>query len=157
MITLIAAIAKNRAIGYKNQLLYHLPDDMRRFRLLTTGHTVIMGRHTFESFPNGALPNRRNIVLSRSAQAIEGCEVFPSLEAALQHCADEEAIFIIGGSSVYRSALPYAQQLILTEVDDLPLEADTFFPPFTGWKEIDREHHAKDERHAVSFDFVTYQ
>ena len=87
-INIIAAVAKNRAIGYQNKLLYWLPNDLKRFKALTTGHTIIMGRRTFESLPKGALPNRRNIVLTRSQQTFPGCDVFASLEEALKHCLE---------------------------------------------------------------------
>lgn len=96
-IHLIAAVARNRAIGYRNRLLYWLPNDLKRFKTLTTGHTVIMGRHTFESLPKGALPHRRNIVLSRTQTAFPGCDCYPSLEAALQSCAQNDEVYIIGG------------------------------------------------------------
>lgn len=84
MITIIAAVARNRAIGFENKLLYWLPNDLKRFKALTTGHTIIMGRNTFESLPKGALPNRRNVVLSRTTKELPGCEVFPTLEEALE-------------------------------------------------------------------------
>lgn len=157
MITIIAAVAKNRAIGFKNKLIYWLPNDLKRFKALTTGHTIIMGRNTFLSLPKGALPNRRNIVLSRSAKAFEGCDVYPSLEAALEHCAPDEDIYIIGGASVYRQALPLADRLCLTEIDDTPAEADTFFPYYEDdWQESLRENHPVDEKHAYRYAFVDY-
>ena len=103
MISVIVAIARNRAIGFENRLLYRLPDDLKRFKALTTGHTIIIGRKTFESFPKGALPNRRNIVLSKNKAAVfPGAETFSSLQEALSHCKEEEEIFIIGGESVYK-------------------------------------------------------
>ena len=176
MITIIAAVAKNRAIGFKNKLIYWLPNDLKRFKALTTGHTIIMGRNTFLSLPKGALPNRRNIVLSRSAfisppelggvsegrgglknDLYPGCDVYPSLEAALEHCAPDEDIYIIGGASVYRQALPLADRLCLTEIDDTPAEADTFFPPYEDdWQEENREDHPVDDRHAFPYSFVDY-
>ena len=158
MISIIAAVAKNRAIGYKNKLIYWLPNDLKRFKALTTGHTIIMGRNTFLSLPKGALPNRRNIVLSRSfgSEKFPGCEVFPSLEEALQHCSQEEDIYIIGGASVYKQALAVADRLCLTEIDDTPAEADTFFPPYDDWKEESREDHPVDERHDFPYSFVDY-
>lgn len=158
MISIIAAVAQNLAIGYRNQLLYWLPNDLRRFRLLTTGHTIVMGRRTFESLPKGALPNRRNIVLSRSTQEFPGAEVFPCLENALQSCGEDEEVYIIGGASVYAAALPFADRLCLTEISDTPVEADAFFPEFSTevWQEINREHHDKDERHPYAYDFVDY-
>ncbi len=157
MITIIAAVAKNRAIGYKNKLIYWLPNDLKRFKALTTGHTIIMGRNTFLSLPKGALPNRRNIVLSRSTKVFPGCDVYPSVEEALEHCAADEDIYIIGGASVYRQALPIADRLCLTEIDDIPAEADTFFPPYKEeWQASFREDHPVDEKHAYRYAFVDY-
>ncbi len=163
MITIIAAVARNRAIGYKNKLIYWLPNDLKRFKALTTGHTIIMGRNTFLSLPKGALPNRRNIVLSRrmwneecGMSIPQNIEVFPSLEEALKHCAPEEDIYIIGGASVYQQALPVADRLCLTEIDDTPAEADTFFPPYDDWHEESREDHPVDERHDFPYSFVDY-
>ena len=157
MISIIAAVAKNRAIGFQNKLIYWLPNDLKRFKVLTTGHTIIMGRNTFLSLPKGALPNRRNIVLSRSAKAFEGCDVYASLEEALQHCAKDEDVYIIGGASVYQQALAIADRLCLTEIDDTPAEADTFFPPYADdWKESAREDHDIDEKHAYRYSFVDY-
>ena len=157
MISIIAAVAKNRAIGYQNKLIYWLPNDLKRFKALTTGHTIIMGRNTFLSLPKGALPNRRNIVLSRSAKTFEGCDVYPSLEEALKHCNPDEDIYIIGGASVYRQALKLADRLCLTEIDDIPAEADTFFPPYEDdWQEESREDHPIDDRHDFRYSFVDY-
>jgi dihydrofolate reductase len=156
MITIIAAVARNRAIGYENKLIYWLPNDLKRFKALTTGHTIIMGRNTFLSLPKGALPNRRNIVLTRSQKTFPGCDVFASLEDALTHCDKDEDVYIIGGASVYRQALPLADRLCLTEIDDTPEKADTFFPPYDDWKEVSREDHEKDERHEYEYSFVDY-
>lgn len=157
MISIIAAVARNRAIGYQNKLIYWLPNDLKRFKQLTTGHTIIMGRNTFLSLPKGALPNRRNIVLSRSKKAFPGCDVYPSLEEALLHCAPDEEVYIIGGASVYKQALPLADRLCLTEIDDTPAEADTFFPPYDDWHETAREDYGTDERHASPYSFVDYE
>lgn len=157
MITIIAAVARNGAIGYKGKLIYWLPEDMKRFRLLTTGNTIIMGRKTFLSLPKGALPNRRNIVLSTTETTFQGCDVYTSLEDALKHCSADEQVFIIGGASVYEQALPIADRLCLTEVDDVPTHADTFFPKFGDeWKKVFHENHEKDEKHAQNFSFVDY-
>ena len=156
MISIIAAVAKNRAIGFQNKLIYWLPNDLKRFKTLTTGHTIIMGRNTFLSLPKGALPNRRNIVLTRSQKAFPGCDVYTSLEEALAHCDKDEDVYIIGGASVYRQALPLADRLCLTEINDTPEKADTFFPPYDDWKEISREDHEKDERHEYEYSFVDY-
>ena len=157
MINIIAAVAKDRAIGFQNKLIYWLPNDLKRFKALTTGHTIIMGRNTFLSLPKGALPNRRNIVLSRTATDFPGCDVYPSLEEALAHCTKDEDVYIIGGASVYTQALGIADRLCLTEVDDTPKEADTFFPEYKAdWKEVAREDHDIDERHAQRYAFVDY-
>ena len=155
-ISIIAAVAKNLAIGCKNKLLYWLPNDLRRFKALTTGHTIIMGRRTYDSLPKGALPHRRNIVLSRSKKELPGCECFRSLEEALAHCVDDEDVFIIGGASVYEQALPLADRLLLTEVNDTPLEADAFFPRYDGWTKVSEEQHEIDKKHAFRYAFVDY-
>lgn len=155
-INIIAAVAKNRAIGYKNKLIYWLPNDLKRFKALTTGHTIIMGRNTFESLPKGALPNRRNIVLSRTQSAFPGCDTYQSLDEALAHCSSDEDIYIIGGARVYEQALPLADRLCLTEVDNTPEQADAFFPAYNEWKETAREEHGTDEKHAFAYAFVDY-
>lgn len=157
-INIIAAVANNMAIGNENKLLYWLPNDLKRFKQLTTGHTIIMGRHTFESLPKGALPNRRNVVLSSSLSQLPGAEVFPNLESALQSCSNDEEVYIIGGESVYRQALPFADKLCLTEIDAVPENADAFFPELdsSDWKEDWSESHNTDEKHAYSYRFVDY-
>ena len=157
MISLIAAVAQNRAIGLDNKLLYWLPNDLKRFKSLTTGHTIVMGRRTFESLPKGALPNRRNIVLSRSRVQFPGAEVFPTLQAALVACRPDEEVFVIGGASVYRQALPLADRLCLTEIDDTPADADAFFPDYSDWQKVWEEQHDTDERHAFRYRFVDYE
>ena len=156
MITIIAAIAANRAIGLNNKLLYWLPNDLKRFKALTTGHTIIMGRRTYESLPKGALPNRRNVVLTRTLTDLPGCDIYTSLDEALAHCSKDEDIYIIGGASVYVQALECADRLCLTEVHDTPADADAFFPEFKGWKETMREEHTTDEKHHQSYAFVDY-
>ena len=156
MISVIVAIARNRAIGFENRLLYRLPDDLRRFKALTTGHTIIMGRKTFESFPKGALPNRRNIVLSKNKAAVfPGAETFSSLQEALSHCKEEEEIFIIGGESVYRLFLPLCERVYITKVF-ANADADAFFPEYDGWKETEREELSTDEKHHQAYAFVDY-
>ena len=155
-ISIIAAVAKNRAIGYQNKLIYWLPNDLKRFKALTTGHTIIMGRNTYESLPKGALPNRRNVVLSGTVRELPGCDVYPSLETALQSCTPDEDIYIIGGARVYQQAMAVADRLCLTEVDDTPAEADAFFPDYSEWHEEWKEAHEKDDRHAFNYVFVDY-
>lgn len=159
MISIICAIADNRAIGYKNDLVYHLRADLRRFKQLTTGHTVLMGRRTFESLPKGALPNRRNIVLTRSKDfQAPGVEVFPSFDAALASCSADEEVFVIGGASIYREALPKADRLMLTHIHATPAEADTFFPEVSWpeWRLVSEEHHDADEQNPEQYTFADY-
>ena len=168
MLSIIACISQtNRAIGYQNRLLYHIKSDLTRFRELTTGHAIIMGRKTYESLPNGALPHRRNIVVSRSMKEMEGCEVYPNLEAALKAAEGKtEETFIIGGESIYRQSLPAARKLYLTVVDDTeinnnaaandaPQQADAFFPEINPkeWKLIEKEMRNEN---GLSFSFLTY-
>lgn len=157
-LALIAAIAKNNAIGIENKLIYWLPNDLKRFKELTTGHTIIMGSNTFRSLPKGALPNRRNIVLSRKTAAFAGAETFSSLEDALDNCKDEDIVYIIGGETLYRTAMPIADILCLTEVDDTPENADAFFPAFDRkeWEVIEKSSFPKDEKHDKEYSFVTY-
>ncbi len=158
-ISLIVAMAENRAIGVNNSLLYRLPNDMRRFRTITTGHTIIMGRRTYESLPHGALPNRRNIVLSTTAPstAFPNCETYHSLEEALQQCPDGEEVIVIGGAQLYRAAMPYATRIYLTLVHHTPTNADTFFPQLTpdDWTITEEEHYTPDSKHNYSYSFLT--
>lgn len=159
IISIIAAVDRNMAIGFENKLLFWLPNDLKRFKALTTGNTIIMGRKTFESLPKGALPNRRNVVLSSNPSAdCPRAEVFPSLEAALGSCKENEKVYIIGGASVYRQALPLADELCLTEIDATAEQADAFFPEVAPavWHEKSRETHPADEKHLCSYAFVNY-
>ncbi|MBR4048451.1 MAG: dihydrofolate reductase [Bacteroides sp.] len=159
MIYIIVATDKNLAIGNQNKLLFWLPNDLKRFKELTTGNTIIMGRNTFLSLPKGALPNRRNIVLStRKDASFPGAETFSSLEEAINNCSEEEKVFIIGGASVYKQALPMADVLCITEIDAEAPEADTYFPAIdpTIWKEKSRESHSADEKHPCPYAFVEY-
>lgn len=157
MVTIIAAVAQNRAIGYQNKLLYWLPNDLKRFKALTTGHTIIMGRNTFESLPKGALPNRRNVVVSRTQTEFPGCDCYPSLQEALASCKKNEDIYIIGGASIYNQALDFADRLCLTEIDDTPSAADCYFPAYDNWHEVWREEHETDEKHHQRYAFVDYE
>ncbi len=155
-INIIAAVARNRAIGYRNKLIYWLPNDLKRFKALTTGHTIIMGRNTYESLPKGALPNRRNIVISSTMRDIPGCDCYRSLDEALRHCREDEDIYIIGGARVYSQAIDIADRLCLTEIDDTPAEADTFFPDYKDWKLESKEEHSTDEKHQYQYAFTDY-
>ncbi len=134
-ISIIVAIAENYAIGLDNKLLWHLSDDLKRFKKLTTGHTMIMGRNTFLSLPNGALPNRRHIVITDvDAESFEGCEMARSIDEALSLAGENDECFVIGGGMVYKQMLPICGKLYLTRVHE-SFEADTFFPEinFSEW------------------------
>lgn len=155
-INMIAAVARNRAIGFENKLIYWLPNDLKRFRQLTTGHTIVMGRRTFESLPKGALPNRRNCVLTRTAPTLPGCECFASWDDFIATCQPDEQVYIIGGASLYTTLIDKADRLCLTEIDDTPAQADTFFPDYGDWHEESRETHEIDERHSHRYAFVDY-
>ncbi len=156
ILSLIVAMDSHRAIGGDNRLLWHLPDDLKRFRALTTGHTILMGRKTWESLPNGALPNRRNVVVSRTLGQTKGAEVYASLDEALGALEAEGEVFVIGGGEIYRQTLERAQRLYITEVHGTFPEADTFFPELRAreWREEERHHHPRDERNAYDSDFV---
>lgn len=140
-ISIIVAIAENNAIGKDNRLLWHLPVDLKRFKKLTGGHTIIMGRNTFLSLPNGPLPDRRHIVISdNNEDHFEGCEMAGSIEEALSMAGKEDESFIIGGGMVYRQMLPVAGKLYLTTVHE-EFDADTFFPEidFNEWEVLEEE------------------
>ncbi|MFD2542464.1 dihydrofolate reductase [Lacinutrix gracilariae] len=158
VITIIVAAAENDAIGKDNQLIWHLRDDLRRFKTLTSGHHIIMGRKTFESFPK-PLPNRTHIVISRqdNYQVPEGVIVVNSLEKALENTKSDMQPFIIGGGEIYKQAMPLADKIEITRVHET-FEADTFFPKIDAsvWKKTSDTYHAKDENHDHEFSFLTY-
>lgn len=157
MITIIAAVAENNALGKDNKLVWHLPDDFKRFKELTSGHYIIMGRKTFESFPK-PLPNRTHVIISRQQNyAPEGCIVVNSMSKAIASCPTNEEIFIIGGGEIYKQSLEIADKIELTKVHGT-VEADTFFPeiPSSDWKLDFEEFHPKDARHNFDFTFLTY-
>lgn len=181
-ISIIACLARNGAIGHNNQLLYHIAEDMQRFKQLTMGHTVVMGRNTYLSLPKGALPHRRNIVVSstladnnhtlaevnhtladENLTLADSSLVCKTLTAAIALCRNlgEEEVFIIGGSRLYREALPWANNLYLTLVDDTPQQADAYFP--LDQKQVERLHEEgwkvenKQNMHSgnITYQFVT--
>ena len=157
-ISIIVAIARNHAIGKDNRLLWHLSDDLKRFKKLTTGHTLIMGRNTFLSLPNGALPNRRHIVISDvKEERFEGCEMAFSIEHALQLAGDSEECFVIGGGMVYTQFLPLAGKLYLTQVEE-SFEADTFFPEidFSQWRAAYSEKVEAGDRNEYPHAYTEY-
>lgn len=156
ILSMIAAMAKNRVIGRDNTLPWHLPEDLRHFKATTLGKPVIMGRKTWESLGR-PLPGRRNIVVSRNpAYAPAGGELFPSLEAALAACGDEPECFVIGGAELYRQALPLARKIHLTEIDT-EIEGDAHFPVIAAedWQEASREVHTSEK--GLAYAFVVYQ
>ena len=160
ILSIIVAVGENNEIGYKNGLLWRLPADLKRFRELTTGHTVVMGRKTFESLPNGPLPNRKNVVISRNPQFTHpDCLVFSSLEEAFFKLSSEKEVYVIGGSQIYYQALPYASVLYLTRVHASFPKADTFFPEidWTKWIKRCEEKHPADEKSKFSFTFYEYK
>jgi dihydrofolate reductase len=157
MITIIAAAAENNALGKDNDLVWHLPDDFKRFKQLTTGHHIIMGRKTFESFPK-PLPNRIHVVITRNkSYKKEGAVVVHSIEDALKLAKDDPQPFIIGGGEIYKQGLDFADKIELTRVH-ANVEADAFFPEIdeNNWQLIAEEFHPKDDRHEFAFTYLTY-
>lgn len=156
---LVAAAAENNALGKDNIMLWHLPDDFKHFKNLTSNHYIIMGRKTFESFPK-PLPNRTHIIITRQAdyKAPDGCVVVTSLEEALAIVKEQAEVFVIGGGEIYKLALPYADRIELTRVHTT-LEADAFFPEFSleEWKLMKEEFHDIDEKHQYTFTFQTFE
>lgn len=159
-LTLIVATDKNQAIGYQGKLLYWLPDDLKNFKSTTSGHTIFMGRKTFESLPKGALPKRRNIVLTRNKDfSAINTECFSAIEDALDSCSSTEEVFCIGGEQLYKQTIKFADQLLVTEINAIANQADAYFPTIDKdqWVETKRVFHVKDEKHPYSFYFVTYK
>jgi dihydrofolate reductase len=160
-ISIVAAVADNYAIGKDNQLLCHLPADMKMFRELTTGHTVVMGRHTFDSLPNGALPKRKNIVISATLppKTIENVTICSSFEEAFALCKNDDEVFVIGGAKVYQYTIENADCLYITWIHHSFLYADTFFPTIDSnkWNEISRNRFSADEKNPFDYSFVKYE
>jgi len=156
-ITLVAAVAKDGAIGRDNALLWHLPEDMARFKALTLGKPVVMGRKTWDSLPARfrPLPGRRNLVISRSASELPEAEVFASLDAALAACPEPE-VCVIGGSEIYALALPFANKLALTEVDASFPDADRHFPAWPRDQFAEAARETRTSATGVRFVFVDY-
>lgn len=157
IVSIVVAISENHAIGKDNQLLWHLPKDLKHFKEITTGGTVIMGRKTYDSVGK-PLPNRRNIVITRQQIEIAGCEVVNSLQAALDLCRDHKEVFIVGGAEIYKQAMPLTDKVYLTIVHE-SFEGDTYFPEINPeiWKETQRTDHEADEKNALSFSFITLE
>jgi dihydrofolate reductase len=154
---MIAAAAENNALGKNNDLVWHLPDDFKRFKELTSGHYIVMGRKTFESFPK-LLPNRTHIIVTRQKNfQPEHCIVVDSIEKALEFVPENEDAFIIGGGEIYKQSLDYTDVIELTRVHS-SFDADTFFPEINPdhWQLVEEEYHPKDEKHLVDFTYQTY-
>jgi dihydrofolate reductase len=158
MISIIVAVASNNAIGKDNDLLWHLPNDLGRFRKITTGHTVIMGKRTWESLPKRPLKDRRNMVLTDDpSDRFEGAVVVYSVDDVLAMCDPEDENFVIGGASVYRQFLPLCDRLYLTRVHK-DFEGDVFFPQLdpADWHLVSREDFSPDEKNDFSYSYLVY-
>ncbi|MBO4741286.1 MAG: dihydrofolate reductase [Bacteroidales bacterium] len=158
-LSLIVAVAENGAIGKNNDLLWHISADLKHFKALTTGHCIIMGRKTYESFPKRPLPNRRNIVITNNMDyREEGCEVVHSVEEAIALCKDDEQSFVIGGATVYRQFLPLVNKIYLTKVF-ATFEADTFFPEIdlSQFEQTAASEVFTDEKSGLRYQFLEYQ
>jgi dihydrofolate reductase len=156
MIIMIAAVAENNALGKGNKLVWHLPNDFKRFKSLTSGHHIIMGRKTFESFPR-PLPNRTHIIITRQKEyEAEGCIIVDSIEKALEICPKNEDSYIIGGGEIYNLGLPHADKIDITRVHH-EFEADAYFPEIDTkeWELILSEFNEKDEKHLYDYTFQT--
>ncbi|WP_259067411.1 dihydrofolate reductase [Mucilaginibacter sp. X4EP1] len=157
IVSIVVAISENHVIGKDNKLLWYLPNDLKHFKNITTGHTVIMGRKTYDSVGK-PLPKRRNIIITRQNITIEGCEVVSSIEAALALCADEEEVFIVGGAEIYKQSLHLTDRIYLTIVHK-EFEGDSFFPEIVKneWEEVYREDYQPDEKNSLPYSFITYE
>ena len=158
MLTIIAAASENNALGKDNNLVWHLPNDFKRFKALTSGHYIVMGRKTFESFPK-PLPNRTHVIITRQNdyQVPEGCLVVNSLSKAIEVCPENEEVFIIGGGQIYKQSIDIADKIELTRVHTT-VEADAYFPEIDEdiWEIIQSEYHPKDEKHQFDFTYLTF-
>lgn len=157
-ISLVVAASTNNVIGSDGGLPWHLPDDLRHFKRLTTGNPIVMGRRTFESIGR-PLPDRRNIVMTRDPDYVApGCDVVSSVREALDLVEDADEVMIIGGGQVYRDFLPHADRIYLTRVQ-ADVEGDTYFPDIdeAGWRLVSSEPHAADEKHAYAFDVMVFE
>lgn len=159
MISIIVAIAENYAIGQQGDLLCHLPDDLKHFKQITSGCTVIMGKRTFFSLPRHPLPNRRNIVITDIAgEQFEGAEAAYSIDEAIRMADRDKENFIIGGGMVYRQFMPLADKLYITHIHHSWPDADTFFPEISPdtWKQTSAERHEADEHNPYAYTFAEY-
>ncbi len=158
-LSIIVAIADNYAIGKENQLLWHLSEDLKRFKQLTTHHTIVMGKKTFESLPKRPLPNRRSIVITKDVcLKFEGCLMANTIDDAIALCDDNAENFIIGGESIYRQFLPVTDKLYLTVVHK-DFEADVFFPEidFSEWDVLEKQENIYDEKAELRYSNFIYK
>ena len=158
LVSIIVALARNRVIGKEDGLPWHIPNDLKHFKIITMGKPIIMGRKTHESIGR-PLPGRENIILTRDENyKAEGCTVLHSLEAIYEHCNDLEEIMITGGAEIYKQSLAHVQRLYLTEVY-AEVEGDTFFPEFDRdqWIELSREDHQADEKNEFDYSFLVLE
>jgi len=158
-LSIIVAIADNNAIGKDNQLLWHLSEDLKRFKQLTTHHTIVMGKKTFESLPIKPLPNRRSIVITDDLnEKIEGCLMAYSIEDAVNKCDETQENFIIGGGSIYKQFMPITNKLYLTKVHK-DFDADTFYPEidFSEWEIIESQENLFDEKSELNYSYLIYK
>jgi len=156
-LSIIAAMDKNRVLGLKNDIPWHIPHDLKRFKKITSGHTVIMGRKTFESLP-GPLPKRRNVIItSRKDYTAPGIEVVKSIEDSIRTADKNQENFVVGGANIYEQFLPFADKLYMTHID-AEFEGDTYFPEidYSKWKLVEEEHHVTDDEKKIPFSYKTY-
>lgn len=158
MISIIAAIDQNNAIGFNNALLCHLPNDLKNFKRITLGHPVIMGRHTYESLPVKPLPGRKNIIISQSLTMLQDCIVVPDIEKACGLCSTSEECFVIGGAQIYRQMVKFVRKLYITRIH-FQFKADTYFPCIDPqeWQLQSSERHEPDDKHLYAYSFEIYQ
>ena len=157
MITIIAAAGENNSLGKDNDLVWHLPDDFKRFKELTSGNHILMGRKTYETFPK-PLPNRKHLIITRQEEysVPENCFVFDSIQSAFDEVLSDNDIWIIGGGEIYKQSMGIADRIELTRVHS-DFEADTFFPEIgEEWELVKEEYHPADERHKYDFTYLTY-
>jgi dihydrofolate reductase len=158
MISIIVAVAENYAIGKDNDLLWHIPNDLKRFKRITSGHPVIMGKNTWKSLPRAPLPNRRNIVITDDpTDQFEGAEMVHSIEEALTICDPQDENFIIGGASIYKQFLPYCDRLYITKVHQ-SFEGDVFFPMLNllEWERVSRDDYPPDEKNDFGYSYFIF-
>ncbi len=158
MVSIIVAVDEKMAIGRDGIMPWNLSDDLKRFKAITTGHTVVMGRNTWLSLPFKPLKNRRNIVISRTMAATEGCEIATSIEQALELCESDEKVFIIGGATIYNQLINSVDELIITHIHETFSNTDTFFPAIDAeiWQEKEKSELLYDEKSGLHYQYVNY-